>query len=393
MKTHLGDDIKHITAKERADWNKQYTLLPVESSNKVELHKDGVKVSEIDLTRYLDDTNLARLTSGIVDINGLATFTRDDGSHFTVDLSNLKDPQVQADFNQVYSDQPDFIKNSPKPIIDVLKHNVGDYSVTTYKIDNNDISGLDFSLKKIYVVAMPLGAVYVFFKTSQSSRETALRVANNVDLCVMLSNAEAILQRSNDYTLANFNVFKVLQGGSWLFTPVNATRTAKIAINSIKGTNSLAIKDKNDVTKFEVTDSLSFDENFTFDLTKKEVGFNTSPFQQLTARFIKNALVKNSINITTNETVYPERTPPHLYYSLGKPFKRDTLSIYLLKIFISKDIYINDSIGTVNPYKITYKCYLKPKDFSLYPTHLDKILLFSQEYTDNFNKINGGIKC
>ncbi|KAB1160350.1 hypothetical protein F7018_00290 [Tenacibaculum aiptasiae] len=59
-------------------------------NNKLSLLKDGITVKEVDLTPYIDDTNLARLVSGTVDNNGVATFTRDDNSTFTVDLSNLK---------------------------------------------------------------------------------------------------------------------------------------------------------------------------------------------------------------------------------------------------------------------------------------------------------------
>ncbi|MFT7900012.1 hypothetical protein VBY74_08500 [Tenacibaculum ascidiaceicola] len=79
----------------------EYSLSPISGTNTVDLLKDGVSVSQIDLTPYLDNTNLARLVSGTVDANGLATFTRDDNSTFTVDLSNLKDtvPQYQAGTN------------------------------------------------------------------------------------------------------------------------------------------------------------------------------------------------------------------------------------------------------------------------------------------------------
>ncbi|TDQ28604.1 beta strand repeat-containing protein [Tenacibaculum caenipelagi] len=79
----------------------EYTLSPISGTNTVDLLKDGVSVSQIDLAPYLDNTNLARLVSGTVDANGLATFTRDDNSTFTVDLSNLKDsvPQYQAGTN------------------------------------------------------------------------------------------------------------------------------------------------------------------------------------------------------------------------------------------------------------------------------------------------------
>jgi hypothetical protein len=48
--------------------------------------------TELDLALYLDDTNLARLTSGTLDAEtGIATFTRDDATTFTVDFSSLLD--------------------------------------------------------------------------------------------------------------------------------------------------------------------------------------------------------------------------------------------------------------------------------------------------------------
>ncbi len=48
--------------------------------------------TDIDLSTYLDDTNLARLTSGSINgSTGLATFTRDDASTFTIDMSAFLD--------------------------------------------------------------------------------------------------------------------------------------------------------------------------------------------------------------------------------------------------------------------------------------------------------------
>lgn len=55
----------------------------------------------IDLSLYLDDTNLARITSGTLDsVSGIATFTRDDTTTFTLDLSPLLDLDVEI--NNVY---------------------------------------------------------------------------------------------------------------------------------------------------------------------------------------------------------------------------------------------------------------------------------------------------
>jgi hypothetical protein len=47
--------------------------------------------STIDLSLYLDDTNLARIVSGVLGANNIATFTRDDTppTTFTVDFSSL----------------------------------------------------------------------------------------------------------------------------------------------------------------------------------------------------------------------------------------------------------------------------------------------------------------
>ena len=46
--------------------------------------------NDISLSKYIDDTNLARLTSGSLDgTTGIATFTRDDSSTFTVDFSEF----------------------------------------------------------------------------------------------------------------------------------------------------------------------------------------------------------------------------------------------------------------------------------------------------------------
>ena len=53
--------------------------------------EDGTD-TDIDLSLYLDDSNLARLTSGSLNgSTGLATFTRDDASTFTIDMSAFLD--------------------------------------------------------------------------------------------------------------------------------------------------------------------------------------------------------------------------------------------------------------------------------------------------------------
>lgn len=59
--------------------------------NKLRYIDESQATTEIDLSLYLDDTNLAYIESGTLDSAGIATFTRNDASSFTVDLSALFD--------------------------------------------------------------------------------------------------------------------------------------------------------------------------------------------------------------------------------------------------------------------------------------------------------------
>jgi len=67
-------------------------------ANFLKLYRGGIEVGSKDLSIYLDDTNLARLTSGVLNsTTGIVTFTRDDASTFTLDLSNLLDNQTASE--------------------------------------------------------------------------------------------------------------------------------------------------------------------------------------------------------------------------------------------------------------------------------------------------------
>jgi hypothetical protein len=58
------------------------------SANILTFDKSDGTTDSVDLSLYLDDTNLARLVSGTLDaLTGVATFTRDDSSTFTIDFS------------------------------------------------------------------------------------------------------------------------------------------------------------------------------------------------------------------------------------------------------------------------------------------------------------------
>jgi len=62
------------------------------SSNILTYTDENGSDTDIDLSLYLDDSNLARLTSGSINgSTGLATFTRDDSTTFTIDMSAFLD--------------------------------------------------------------------------------------------------------------------------------------------------------------------------------------------------------------------------------------------------------------------------------------------------------------
>lgn len=114
----------------------EYTLSDI-VANKLSLLKDGTVVKEIDLTSYIDDTNLARLISGSVDANGIATFSRDDRSTFQVDFSNILNTKVKSDWNETDKTKPSYIENKPANLItrDILPVMQGGKNIS---IDNSN---------------------------------------------------------------------------------------------------------------------------------------------------------------------------------------------------------------------------------------------------------------
>lgn len=77
----------------------EYTLSPV-TSNIVNLLKDGQVISSLDLSTYLDDTNLARLVTGTLDPStGILTVQRDDNTSFEINLSGLLNSAVSTLIN------------------------------------------------------------------------------------------------------------------------------------------------------------------------------------------------------------------------------------------------------------------------------------------------------
>ena len=80
-----------LATKEEANRPDVVTTLEVVADKLVYTNESGV-AKEIDLSVYVDDTNLARLVGGTLDpVTGMATFMRDDDSTFVLDMSALLD--------------------------------------------------------------------------------------------------------------------------------------------------------------------------------------------------------------------------------------------------------------------------------------------------------------
>ena len=80
--------------------------------------EDGT-VTSIDLTPYLDDTNLSRLVSGVMNPDSyIATFTRDDATTFDVDFSPLLDTGLDGDLTgSVFGDDSTLLVDGVNNII------------------------------------------------------------------------------------------------------------------------------------------------------------------------------------------------------------------------------------------------------------------------------------
>jgi hypothetical protein len=69
------------------------------AANTLSYLDEAGNTTNLDLSLYLDDTNLARLVSGTLDgATGIATFVRDDATTFTVDLSSLTPSETDPVF-------------------------------------------------------------------------------------------------------------------------------------------------------------------------------------------------------------------------------------------------------------------------------------------------------
>lgn len=90
MTKAIFDAVELNTAKE-TNVDETLTSLALAANVLKYTDEDGTE-TDLDLSLYLDDTNLARLTSGSINAStGVATFTRDDNTTFDIDMSAFLD--------------------------------------------------------------------------------------------------------------------------------------------------------------------------------------------------------------------------------------------------------------------------------------------------------------
>ncbi len=111
------------------------------ASNTLTYTDENGNDTDIDLSLYLDDTNLARLTSGSLDgATGEATFTRDDATTFTVDMSALLDAITLNDTLTSTSTTEGLTANQGK----VLKDLIDALPTENTQLEEADISAMGF---------------------------------------------------------------------------------------------------------------------------------------------------------------------------------------------------------------------------------------------------------
>jgi len=89
--TQLANTISDFATQVQLD--ETTTSISLIGNNLAFVDEDGA-TTNIDLSLYLDDTNLARIVNGTLNpATGIVTFTRDDSTTFTIDMSSLLDDQ------------------------------------------------------------------------------------------------------------------------------------------------------------------------------------------------------------------------------------------------------------------------------------------------------------
>ncbi len=117
-----ADKTKLDGIEEGAEANVAETLTSIGlSANVITYTDEAGNDTTLDLSLYLDDSNLARLTSGSINSStGLATFTRDDSSTFTIDMSAFLDAITLNDTLTSTSTTQGLTANQGKALKDLI---------------------------------------------------------------------------------------------------------------------------------------------------------------------------------------------------------------------------------------------------------------------------------
>lgn len=224
------------------------------NANILRLLSGGNPVSTVDLSLYLDDTNLARLVSGVLDANtGIVTFTRDDSSTFDIDFSALlggitidsafSPTSINALENQVIRNEFSVLEgvSSQRPVNHAYR--LGMAFNASYKIldtDTDQISANNITFDREVIIANIGGTNYVLMSKGGFDGLSYLQtdVLDNTGSVIkmsLFSYGNIILLNYRDYSLTNEIIFEN--------TPVTVSGTLPTgyeAFELIQGTNIVA---------------------------------------------------------------------------------------------------------------------------------------------------------
>jgi len=236
--------------------------------------EDGIETN-IDLSLYLDDTNLARLTTGTLDGGtGIATFTRDDSTTFTVDFSALlDDTQVTVNNTLTSTSTSDALSAAQGK---ALQDN---------KVDNSRV-----------LTDVPSGALFTDTNTTYSVGDGGLTEKNFTD--ADHSKLDGIAASANNYTHpASHTIAEV--------TGLQTALDGKLPLAGGTLTGNLSLGDNNKA-KFGASDDLQI----YHDATNSYIDSNTGRLYVTAAETIR---LTNSNN-TENYARFNEDGSVQLYY-------------------------------------------------------------------------------
>lgn len=289
----------------------EYELSPISGSNEVQLIKDGTAISTINLTPYLDDTNLARLTNGTLNsTTGIATFERDDSSTFTVDFSSLIDIQPQ----------------------------------NTSDLDND---GEDGTSPFVTQANLPQ---YTLSPISGSNQVNLLQdgnVVSTIDLSPYLDDTN-LARLTSGIVNSTTGIATFTRDDNTTFTVDFSNLLFSQGVNILDSTGALQF----------TSEEIQFDENFLINSAENEIQLNDEKLRLLSGR-------NNNINTFIPSNIVENTVVEDSAITLGKIFEIEHFIYKMLIWFRLTPANGGVDSGTVTPTRITYEYYLRPQDSSI----------------------------